>query len=189
MSHRTWTALRGALVAGIACLLAVPVGAQQPDLTGLWRLTTTVQLETVEGQLPCVFEGSTKIVQNGTELTGLADLQLLSGPDACPAEMNGDLSGFVETGGNGIGTFVAGNISGPLGLAFFQGQLSSANEAAGSMAVEQGDFAGQGGTWSAGLLGSLDIPTLTPLGLTVLILGLLAVGALLLRRARLNPSP
>lgn len=174
--------------------------AQILDLTGTWNLEleafpTTVIPEAAARQAgpalqpkgievdPCVYSGTVVASQSGGDWTGPAELSLLSGPPVCPAEMFGDLTGTLSEDGGVI--FITGFIDGgdPSGNAIFDGTISPNPGGSGTMAVNQGSFDGTDGTWLAELQQSvLEIPELTPVGMAVLTLLLLAAGAWLLSR-------
>ncbi len=165
----------------VTLLLIVTAASAQtvPDLTGTWELSSQVQLSDVAG--PCVFAGQATITQDGTEIFGTANQALVSGPAACPAEMMANLSGYFDVGRQQV--VLTGSLSGDLGATSFSGQISRDQGGGGSFAVTQGPFAGVSGSWAARLRQQLEaIPALTPVGLTVLVLLVLGIGALLLRR-------
>lgn len=189
------------LIALIAAAVAVAapavLDAQILDLTGTWSL----ELEAIpnEGEIapeagpvlrpegiaiqPCVYSGTVVATQDGNQWTGPAELSLVSGPAECPAEMIGDLTGTLSEVGGTI--FIDGFIDGgdPSGNATFSGTISPNPGGSGTMIVNQGSFLGTEGDWTAVLLQSvLEIPELTPAGLAVLTLLLLAAGAWLLGR-------
>lgn len=193
-----------ALAAVTAIALAAPaaVDAQILDLTGTW----TLELEAVPNEEevvpesaahqagpvlepkgvaiePCIYSGTVVATQDGANWTGPAELSLVSGPAECPAEMIGDLTGTLTEDGGTI--LITGFIDGgdPTGLATFDGTISPNPGGGGTMVVNQGPFAGTVGNWAAVLQQSvLEIPELTPAGLAVLTLLLLAAGAWLLGR-------
>lgn len=181
----------GALVLAVA----VPATAQQsPDFGGTWQLDTSVTLSEVaptasilEKQGTCVFSGTAELTQEAEQWSGPATMDYVSGPEECPAEMFGDLVGFLSPG-EAVGTFfIEGSISGQLGELSFNGTLSTNPGGEGSLQVDEGGFAGASGSWAAVLLEDvpsvLEIPTLSAVGLTLLTLTLLAAGALVLRNA------
>lgn len=164
----------------LAVALATPAAAQI-DLTGTWNLEVTTTLDGEES--PCVFQGPVQATQDQNDVwNGPAELALISGPAACPGEMLGDLTGFVEQSENQA--FITGTIDGgQLGLADFTGTISPNPGGDGTMSVSEGPFAGSSGTWLAELQQSvLEIPNLTPLGLGLLTLLLLAAGGWVLSR-------
>ena len=188
-----------ALAAVAVFALAAPaaVDAQILDLTGTWNL----ELEAIpnEGELapeagpvlrpegvaiqPCLYSGTVVASQAGSQWTGPAELGLISGPAECPAEMIGDLTGTLSEDGGTI--FITGFVDGasPSGNASFSGAISPNPGGGGTMVVNQGPFTGSVGNWSAVLQQSLlEIPELTPAGLAILTLLLLASGAWLLGR-------
>ncbi len=174
--------LRIVLVVSVVVILA-PVflcGQTLPDLSGTWRLNSSSYLAGEEN--PCVFSGQAVLTQDGTQISGTAQQSLASGPTGCPAEMSASLSGFFDVGQQQVvltGTLEGGN----LGMASFNGELSRTAGGNGTVLVNEGPFAGTHGTWTAWLAGTgPGIPALTPIGLTVLALLLLAGGGLMLRR-------
>ncbi|HSL82320.1 MAG TPA: hypothetical protein VLF66_06055 [Thermoanaerobaculia bacterium] len=189
-----------AAVAVVALAGPAALQAQILDLTGTWNL----ELEAVPNGLtpeaaarqggpvlqpegvviqPCLYSGTVVASQAGSQWTGPAELGLVSGPADCPAEMNGDLTGELSEDGGVI--FITGFIDGgnPSGQATFDGTISPNPGGSGTMIVSQGDFQDTEGDWVAVLQQSvLEIPELTPAGLAVLTLLLLAAGAWLLGR-------
>ncbi len=195
-----------ALVLAMA-VAAAPVAFGQnanPDIGGTWRLNASTLLTGQE--VPCEYQGDVPLTQDGDSWTGPADLLLLSGPEACPAEMIGDLTGMLAPGEVAGVTQITGAIDGtdPGGHVTFSGTITNgpaamtparpsrkasvlaakaALQGTGGLSVDQGSFSGNGGTWNAIRLAQsvLDVPELTPVGLTLLVLMLLAGGAVLLR--------
>lgn len=151
--------------------VASPLAAQ--DLSGSWTMETDADLS--EEEEPCVYSGDCQMQQDGSSLSGTVDLGLVSGPESCPPEMTATLEGTVE-GDSVFGTLLGG----PLGTASFQGSRS--NSFTGTfLASPEGPFAGGEGSWLALRPSVLEIPTLSSLGLTALVLMLLAGGASILR--------
>jgi len=196
--------MKSAIIAGIMLSVAlVPrVASSQtpvPNVVGNWNLTTMMTLDGQEAA--CVFQGIVTLAQDGAAVTAPAALGLLSGPDACPGELLGDLSGAVAFG-EGETILIVGTISGtdPGGAASFSGTIEpeapgmsiagfgGAPQAppagGGSMSVTQGPFAGLTGTWNA--VPTAAVPTFAPLALVLLVGLLLAIGAYALRR---QPHP
>ena len=168
-----------------ALLATAPAASGQeepnPDISGTWNLQMTTLLEGDEQ--PCVYQGTVQAAQTDSVWQGPAELGLVTGPPACPAEMIGDLTGNLTTEG-GV-TTITGFIDGgdPSGTADFSGVISPNPGGAGTFAVGEGPFAGEDGDWLAELRQSvLEIPALTPAGLAALTLVLLAGGAWLLSR-------
>jgi hypothetical protein len=159
-------------VAGLIAL-APPLFAQ--DLNGSWAMETNAGLP--EENTPCVYSGDCQMQQTGGEVTGTVDLVLVSGPEGCPAEMTATVEGSLD------GEEIFGTLFSPV---FGQASVSGAptNSWAGTFTVEQGDFTGSSGDWLAQRLTVLEIPTLTALGLTLLVLALLLGGAWVLRTDR-----
>jgi hypothetical protein len=191
----------------VAVLAAIPAGAAlgqvaPPDLSGMWTLEANV---TTEGEeLPCVYRGSVDLAQDGSTVNGPANLALVSGPMSCPAELTGVLTGTAAYGQFNE-PIVSGSIDGgsPSGVADFNGSFSepvvgiarggmllmamamqAPSTGNGSVNVTSGPFAGTGGSWTATSAGA--VPTLAPLGLTILVALLLAAGFFVLRRQQLD---
>jgi hypothetical protein len=191
-----------ALTAAVAVGAPAALEAQILDLTGTWNLELEANLPGEEPPPPelaagsselapkggvaapdCVYSGTVVASQSGADWTGPAELTLVSGEAGCPAEMIGDLTGTLSEVGGTI--FIDGFIDGgdPAGNATFFGTISPNPGGSGTMTVNQGSFDGAGGSWAAVLQQSaLEIPELTPAGLAVLTLLLLAGGAWLLGR-------
>ena len=170
-------------VSALALLAIAPAawGQENPDISGTWNLQMTTVLEGEE--VPCVYVGTVQASQVDSTWQGPAELGLVSGPPACPAEMIGDLTGNLETEG-GV-TTITGFIDGggPDGNANFSGTITPNPGGTGTFAVTQGPFDGEEGEWLAQLEQSLlEIPALTPAGLALLTLLFLAGGAWLLSR-------
>jgi hypothetical protein len=99
--------------------------------------------------------------------------------------MSASLSGAYNAPAKQIG--LAGALEGGnFGTAVFGGEISREQGGGGRASVDTGPFAGTSGTWSAVLAQQQReaIPVATPVGLTVLVLLMLAVGAALLRQQR-----
>jgi len=186
-----------------ASIIIVPAAtafaqAAPPSIAGTWALHAEV---TPEGEeVPCIFEGTTTLAQEGTAVNGPATLSLVSGPASCPAELSGTLDGTVGIGRIGE-TTVSGTIKGsaPAGDADFSGTFSpvvvsiaspralvamalamqAPMSGSGSISVGTGPFAGAGGTWMAS---APAVPMLNPLGLLLLVALLLLAGYIALRR-------
>lgn len=195
-------ALTALIAAAVAVGAPAALDAQILDLTGTWNLEVEAHLPQEDPPPPelagasakpapkggvaapdCVYSGSVAASQTGSQWTGPAELTLVSGEAECPAEMIGDLTGTLSEEGETI--FIDGFIDGgnPGGNATFSGTISPNPGGSGTMVVDEGTFAGSSGDWSAVLLQSvLEIPELTPAGLAVLTLLLLAAGAWLLGR-------
>lgn len=167
---------------GLLMMSALALGAgavhAQTDLTGSWQLEMSVTLEGEE--TPCLYQGTAAINQTGSTLTGTAEMSLQSGPASCPSEMVADLTGSADENKQLI---VVGTLSGQLGAVDFSGSISPNPGGSGTFSVTQGPFTGETGTWTAEQLSSiLVIPTLTGLGLTALVILLLAGGTFVLYR-------
>jgi hypothetical protein len=136
---------------------------------------------------PCLYSGTVVLTQVGDQVSGPAELFLISGPASCPAEMSGMLTGTLSAGDVMGSMLISGMIDGadPSGVTTFSGTLSPNPGGSGDFAVTQGDFIGTGGTWLAVLQQSiLEIPGLGPLGLGLLTVLLLAAGAWILARSQ-----
>jgi len=154
--------------------LAVPATAQVPDVSGTWNITTNADLPADGGT--CVFSGKVMIEQMGASISGSPVLKLVSGPAACPPLMMASLTGTVDEKG-----CIDGMLSGPLGTSYFNGCPDEGGDGwSGDFANETGPYAGAGGTFMAALVA--DIPTLSAVGLTALMVLILAIGGWLLRR-------
>lgn len=169
------------LLLGAVCIPALAQVPTPDDLSGQWTLSATGLLP--EQNLPCVFEGSGQMTQNGSQLTGQATLLLVEGPDACPGEMMADLDGSLD------GLFFGGTLDGGemFGVLDFSGQVSQDGRMiSGDYTVRDGGpFQGTDGQWSSErLLSVLAIPTLSGSALLVLALLLLGAAFFTLRRHR-----
>jgi hypothetical protein len=168
--------------------VALPAATQTTiNLSGTWTLGSSFTLPELQKQLaPCVFNGAAVIQQDGSEIFGRVIQTLVSGPEECPAEMLADLSGSYNPVSKQVS--LQGSMDGgtQFGMASFGGEISPEQGGGGESAVEQGPFAGASGTWTAVLTQQGEgIPVATPVGLTLLVLVLLAVGSALLRQQRL----
>ena len=161
------------LVAAGLVAAAQPLAAQ--DLSGGWNMQTNAGLPEVNE--PCVYAGDCQMQQDGNAVTGTVDLVLVSGPVDCPPEMTATLDGSRD------GDDVFGTLSSPVfGEASFAG--SPTNSFAGTFEAVEGPFAGSDGDWLAVRPSVLEIPTLTALGLILLVSALLAAGGWVLRAER-----
>lgn len=182
MSHITRTSIVVVLVLGVAALLpaAAEAGlAVMPDLSGNWSLSASSQLPG-ENE-PCVYQGTGQLQQVGSQVTGQATLMLVSGPPACPDEMMANVDGSLD------GLLFGGQLDGGqlLGIMDFTGQVSQDGRMiSGDNSVPDGQpFQGATGTWmSERLFATIAIPTLTGVGLALLVVLLLSGGLLILRR-------
>jgi len=159
-------------------LTPAPVAAQGvPSYAGHWLVDATFQIPDVG---TCVYKGTADVMQDGTTLSGMVVLTLVSGPGPCPAEMMASLDGTAGVAGVELGLLLGGD----LGQASFSGDRDPKSGALmGDAMVEGGPFTGTDGTWMAVLAPLvLAIPTLTALGLAALVTLLLAAGAWMLRR-------
>ena len=171
-----------ALLLALALVAPAAIRAQS-ELEGTWELQAETTLSGEE--TPCLYQGQLPLTQNENDWSGPAELFLLSGPAACPAEMTGDLTGNITQDGNDF--FIDGFVDGtaPQGAATFTGVLSANPGGGGTFAVTDGPFQDEEGVWAAELLESiLEIPHLGPLGLTVLTALLLGAGAWILARSQ-----
>lgn len=169
----------------IATLLMTTAAVAQ-DLNGTWSLETSANLaiDGAPGE-DCIFEGSVDVVQDGIDITGTAQLDLVDGVTGCPGTLMADLEAlFIVDGAIGVG----GDLTDPqLGLASFVGDFLTDGRLDGTFNTLQGPFTGSSGTFLAtppNLTTPVAIPTLRPSMLSALAL-FLAVAAvvLLLRRA------
>lgn len=171
-------------IAVFALILVAPVAAQ--DFSGNWDLQTETTLDGEE--TPCVYQGTVPVDAVEGEWSGPAELFLISGPAACPAEMTGDMVGFVNQDGEQF--FITGSISGsdPTGNATFDGVISPNPGGSGTFGVDEGPFAGANGIWVAELLAQsvLEIPVLGPFGLAALTALLLISGGWILARSQMS---
>lgn len=160
------------------CLLVSSVLIAQILYSGNWTLNTTFSLPQ-DGT--CVFSGDADVAQQGTSLTGTANLSLVEGGDGCPPSMSANFSALVGPAGELLSGLM---FSEEFGSSSFEGSLSRAPGASGTTTVTQGPYAGTTGTWSAQLGGIpvVAVPTLGVLGLASLIVLLIGSGLLLLRR-------
>lgn len=186
------------LAALAALLFAAGAGAQtETDLTGPWTLNATANVaggvDGLKGTavVVCVFEGDASVVQSGDQISGDAELGLVDGPTSeCPPEMSAALDGTVVND-----SIQMGMLAGGLGTADFQGMLTPSlverprkGEAVGTLngafQVTSGSFTNTTGTWNASPAPAsvLEVPALTPAGLTLLVLILLGAGIFLLQR-------
>lgn len=173
-------ALRIVIVVAVAVMLAPGLLWAQTDLSGTWNLSSTMFLPDIG--TPCEYSGQATLTQDGPDIFGTAEQTLSSGPGGCPAEMSASLSGTFNVGRQQVlltGVLDGGKV---FGMASFTGSISRASGGNGSISVTSGPFAGVGGTWLARLAQAPGIPAVTPIGLTVLVLLLLAGGGLMLRR-------
>lgn len=167
----------------VVALVAPTAVRAQDELEGTWQLQVETTLSG-EGT-PCLYQGQLPLTQNENDWSGPAELFLVSGPGACPAEMTGALTGNITQDGDQF--FIDGFVDGadPSGSASFTGVISDNPGGAGTFAVDGGPFEGEDGAWAAELLQSiLEIPNLGPLGLVVLTVLLLAAGAWILARSQ-----
>ena len=170
------------LLAAALMAVAPPLAAQ--DVSGHWTMATTASLPVAMEPAglaaavePCIFDGDCEMQQDGGEVTGTVDLALISGPEGCPAEMTGTIDGSFD------GPDIYGTLTSPVyGEASFQASPTASFE--GNFDVTEGDYTGTTGSFIAERQSVLEIPTLTALGLSVLMLALLAGGAWMLRSAR-----
>lgn len=189
------TTLHLALAVLILPILAVPASAQ-PNLDGTWDLQASGVIPPVVEEVPalnanpdrgvmiepCVFEGSGNLVQDGNQLTGQANLMLISGPAECPDEMMADIMGEVE-GSSFFGMLDGGQMFGGLN---FNGTISQdGTSIEGTYDVKpEGPFSNvTNGVWTAALqLSILAIPTVGAWGLGLFAAILALTSLLFLRR-------
>jgi hypothetical protein len=181
-----------ALAAALApALLAGPAAFGQPapaDVSGSWDLQTSVflgQVPVPEGLPDCEYQGSAQVTQDGSELGGTSNLTLVSGDGECPAEMSADIDGQVVGTELEMGMLMGGQLGTALWGGSVDPQLEGEGGTGGDFTVDSGPFTGAVGTWSAvrGEPSALVIPTLTTVGVIVLVALLLGAAALLLRRS------
>jgi hypothetical protein len=167
---------------GISALLptTVDAGILPPagDISGDWTLPTTCTLP--PGDEDCVFEGSASLLQDGNQIGGQATLMLVSGPDSCPSEMMATVMGTLS-GLDLFGTLDGGQL---LGILNFNGGASPDLQMiqGTSMAPDGQPFAGTTCDWDAQRQEAVFIPTLSGVGLALLVALLLGGGLLMLRR-------
>lgn len=189
------TTLRAVLVLLILPMLASAASAQV-NLEGTWELQASgvipsEQIPTLGATLergivvepdPCVFEGSGNMTQTGDQLSGQANLTLISGPPECPSEMMADIMGEVE-GSSFFGMLDGGEMFGGLN---FTGTISQDGQSIqGSYEVKpEGPFSNvTDGAWTAALqLSILNIPTVGAWGLGLLATLLALTSLVFLRR-------
>lgn len=162
--------------------------AQMPasGFAGTWNINMTTR---IPGEnTDCMFGGKAMVEQSNGDLTGTVMLMLSSGPDACPSEMNANMTGMVADGGVKFGVLMGGN----LGEAMFEGKPGDLlNALIGSFDVTTGPFAEQGGNWSAMMAPPVTydtkpVPSLAFYGAAILLLLLLLIGSNRLRGHRLS---
>jgi hypothetical protein len=155
---------------------AAPIAANaiSVNLTGTWNVTamtnSTPNLQnSANDQVSCEWKGLLTLTQTGTDFTGFANLNLVTGP--CLAAISGTVQGSV--GGTGSGFFINfGVASGPFGTVSFDGTVSDDGQ---SM---QGTWTNEdSGTWSAEKIRTAA-PALNGSALAALFGLLLVAGAL-----------
>lgn len=155
--------------------------AQGFSVSGTWNLDATVALPNEGGT--CQYSGQANVSNDNGSLSGFAELFLDSGANDCPAEMSADLTG--QGGFDGPDFFLSGMLlGGQLGEASFSGQLSPNPGGEGAFSVTSGPFTDSSGNWTAEkqLAAVGVIPNLTPVGLTLFLLLVLATGYFFLER-------
>lgn len=167
---------------GISALLptTVDAGLSPPvgDISGDWTLPTTCTLPTDE---VCVFEGGGSLMLVGNEVSGQVTLMLASGNSPpCPTEMMATLMGTLS-GVDFFGSLDGGQL---LGTLDFSGQVSPDLQMIDgtSRAPDGQPFAGTTCVWAAQRQEAVFIPTLSGVGLALLVALLLGGGLLMLRR-------
>lgn len=167
--------------------------AQAPaDLSGFWNLQAQAFLGVGAGKgeaIPdCQFEGSADMNQDGTDLSGSAELSLTAGGAECPAMLGGTLSGQVTVDQVDMGMIIMGMEQGNFsGSAVKAAKGAPAVTAlAGTFSITAGPFAGTTGNWSAGrgAAPAEEIPTLGGAGLALATFLLVAAGIFVLGRRR-----
>lgn len=182
------------IAASFLLLVVAPLAAQGGlDLPGRWQLTvgfTLVQempaeraVKQVEGD--CEYQGTADVTQDGNSFSGSATLDLVQGVAECPQEMMAEITGQISQEVPGQ---ISGQLSSPdFGQADFTGAIAKASGTLSGVAVVTSTpmpaLQGAVGNWiGIGLRQTVAIPTLSALGLTLLVLLLLAAGALALRK-------
>ena len=151
--------------------------AQPPNLSGRWNLSASGML--VTGGMPCTFQGHGDMMQDGNQLSGQAELMLVSGPAECPAEMSANLAGMLD-GPSFVGTLDGGQMFGMLNFSGMLGQDGRSLE--GNYSVTSGPFMGTTGAWNSALVDGFLIPVLDVAGILLLTVLLAYTGSKLLRR-------
>lgn len=171
----------------VATLVAVPTVAQvagPPNLAGTWVISASGQLP--NENVPCEFEGTGNVTQDGGQVGGPVTLTLVSGPEACPAEMMADLTGTIE-GSSFFGLLDGGDL---FGLAQFDGTIGNDGQSLmGTFSVIPREtpalemqFEGTTGTWTSRFATVLQIPTLSAAALALLALILIVASLYVMRR-------
>lgn len=174
--------VRVSILTLIAAVALVPNALAQPaDYSGTWAMQASALLP--GENVPCMYEGTVTLMQNGDQLSGPVMLSLVSGPAACPGELMAQLTATVNGAQIEMGMLDGGAM---LGTAFFSGGPGDGmDDLVGRFGVETGPYAGTNGAWAAQrLISVLEIPTLTTVGLVALVALLLAAATVILRRRR-----
>lgn len=194
MARNTIAGLATVILFTTAVASAQAPGVGPADVSGEWELQSSAFLGQVEGLPDCEFSGSTVITQDGGDLGGTANLTLDNGAPECPAEMSADVDGTVTGNTIEMGLLMGGQ----LGTALWSGTVNpqggeGEGGTGGPFTVDSGPFAGTTGTWSAmrpvGGPSVLEIPTLTTIGIVVLVALLLGAAAMMLRRRSTPQAP
>lgn len=191
----------GSVFVILSLLVSIPAvfGQAAPppaNLLGSWSLTTQAFLPGQESA--CNFSGIATITeQMGDTFSGTASMNLVNGPEGCPAELSATVNGTVV--GNQI--TMAMLMGGDLGTGSFTGtvldplqqkETAKLDKAViqqrtiqGSFSIGSGPFAGVSGTFGSAFQGFLEsVPTLGGLGLLLLALLLALVGWAALKRTK-----
>lgn len=173
------------IAAGCLLLATAPLAAQGGlDLPGRWQLTVSITLGQ-EAVTLCEYQGIADVTQDGNSFSGNGSLNLVEGGPDCPQEMMAEITGQISAEVPGQ---ISGQLSSPdFGLADFTGSIAKASGTLAGTAVMTSTpmplLQGAVGNWiGVGLRQTVEIPTLSALGLTLLVLLLLAAGALALRK-------
>jgi len=175
-------------------LLPAPAArAQSLDVSGSWSIQMRIVSNAHSAAVVtgCDFQGTANVVQNGSQFTGDASVDLTAGGITCPPSMSANLSGDVTGNTVSMGMAMGG---GAFGTGTFTGTVLTAaargagTNMGGSFTVTGGPFAGTGGTWSATQQAPVAaVPALGTKGLAALALLLLATALwFLLRRSALQ---
>lgn len=158
------------------CVSAAPIAANAVgvNVAGTWDLTVMTNrpdhLQTGSSdQVFCEWKGLMTLTQTGTDFTGFATLNLVTGP--CPATLSGTVQGTVGGTGSGF-TISFGLASGEFGQVSFDGIVNIDGQSADGRWTNE-----ESGTWSAQKIPTAA-PTLSGSGLAVLFGLLLIAGAL-----------
>jgi hypothetical protein len=179
-----------ALIAALTVTFAAGARAQVlPDVSGPWSLSASaIPAAAPEGEIPCIWQGGGVLDQDGSQVFSQdVSLTLVSGPPGCPTQMNASLTGSLGAAVAGAAVPFNGTLTGQLGVLDFSGLVDPQGQTMtqGTLVVRQGPFSTTTGSWDAlrGLPQAV-IPTLSTVGLGMLILLLLGVSLWMLRQRR-----